>query len=191
MGRIRAPRPVKLFVGMLSSDRDLMRRCAQLLSRCFGPLDLSSDVWPFTFTDYYAAEMGPGLLRQFISFASLIPADTLAEIKRQTNQLEQQVAEECLADTDHRPVNLDPGYMDPGKLVLATTKDRSHRIYLGAGIFAEVTLHYMNNAWRAWPWTYPDYQSRDYLAYFDALRARLIQQHDERPGTATTPEQPA
>lgn len=190
MGRIRAPRPVKLFVGMLSSDQDLMRRCAQLLARRYGPLDVASDVWPFTFTDYYDAEMGPALLRQFISFEPLIAADTLAEIKRETNLLEQRMTDECLAEPEHRPVNLDPGYMDPGKLVLATTKDRSHRIYLGGGIFAEVTLHYVNNAWRTWPWTYPDYQSAEYQGYFDALRQRLVQQHADRQRDATSAEQP-
>jgi len=175
MATARTARPVKLFVGLLGSDPDLLRRARQHLVRRFGPTDHESPQWPFTHTAYYADEMGPDLLRWFLSLERLVRPHALAEIKSDTNQLEQSIAEEALAVTP-RPVNLDPGYLDLGKVVLATTKDRSHRIYLGLGIYAEVTLHYADGAWRAWPWTYPDYQSDEYRGFFAEVRTRYREQ---------------
>jgi hypothetical protein len=181
MGAPRRPQPVKLFCGLLSGDVDLLRRARQLLVRCFGPTDLESEVWPFRDTEYYADEMGPDLLRSFLSFQPLVQPQSLAEIKLQTNAIEAEIADQCLRADVPRPVNLDPGYLDPGKIVLATVKDRSHRIYIGQGIYAEVTLHYADHAWRVWPWTYPDYRRPEYHAYFEEVRKKLLDQRREPP----------
>jgi hypothetical protein len=176
MAQPRPAAPVKLFAGLLSGDPDLLRRARQLLSRALGPVDFESDCWPFDQTDYYADEMGPGLQRWFLGFAELVRPDRLAEIKRITNDLEQQIAADCLLPDIPRPVNIDPGYLDLTKLVLATTKDRGHRIYLGQGIYAEVTLQYSHNAWQTLPWTYPDYTRPEYHAFFTRLREQLHEQ---------------
>ena len=114
--------------------------------------------------------MGDIIDRMFLSFERLIEADQLPEIKRQTNQLEQEMA--ALLPIVKRPVNLDPGYIEHAKVILASTKNFYHRIYLGGGIFAEVTMHFKNNTYHFFPWTYPDYQSRDYQEFF--LRIRQI-----------------
>ena len=179
MARPRSAKPVKLIVGLLAGDDDLLRRATQLLVREYGPTDLESEVWPFDQTDYYEPEMGPDLKRRFLSFARLIRPDTLPEIKRHTNEIEQRIADDCLLPGASRPVNLDPGYVDLGKLVLATTKDRAHRIYLGAGIYGEVTLQYRAGAWQPWPWTYPDYHSPHYHAFFKHVRDRYHAQRNE------------
>lgn len=173
MARPRAAKPVKLFAGLLSGDPDLLRRARQLLTRRFGPVDLESDLWPFDQTDYYEAEMGPDLQRCFLSFETLIAPDHLAEIKLGTNAVEQEIAEACLLPDIPRPVNIDPGYIELTKLVLATTKDRGHRIYLGHRIYAEVTLQYTAGAWQPLPWTYPDYTRPEYHAFFVKVRERL------------------
>jgi hypothetical protein len=89
----------------------------------------------------------------------------LAAIKRQTNDLEAGSSVE-----DRRQVNIDPGYVSLSKLVLATTKNHAHRIYLSDGIYAEVTLHYRDGAFRGYPWTYPDYASSEYCALFQKVR---------------------
>jgi len=177
----RTAQPVKLFAGLLSGDLDLLRRARQLLARRFGPVDLESDIWPFDHTDYYAAEMGPGLQRCFYAFRPLVNPDRLVEIKHETNALELEIAEQCLLSDIPRPVNIDPGYLDLTKLVLATTKDRGHRIYLGHGIYAEVTLQYARNAWQTFPWTYPDYAQPDYHAFFLKLRELYRQQRASAP----------
>lgn len=175
MGAIRPPARVKLFAGLLSSDEDLFARAAQYLSRMFGEVDLVSPVWPFTHTDYYEPEMGPDLKRRFVSFQRLIRPDEIVAIKRQTNELEKRLAEEC-AWPWGRPVNIDPGYVGLAKVVLASTKDHAHRLYLGGGIYGEVTLHYAKSKWHAYPWTYPDYASPTYHDFFEAVRQRLKEQ---------------
>ena len=106
----------------------------------------------------------------FFSFERLIEADRLPEIKRQTNQLEEELAP--LLQSVKRPVNLDPGYIEQAKVILASTKNFYHRIYLGRGIFGEVTMHFKNNTFQFFPWTYADYQSKDYQEFF--LRMRHI-----------------
>ncbi len=184
----RAAWPVKLLVGLLSGDPDLLRRARQLLTKRFGPVDLESDLWPFDQTEYYAAEMGPGLQRWFLSFERLVQPDRLAEIKLETNALEGQIASDCLLADIPRPVNADPGYLDLTKLVLATTKDRGHRIYIGDGIYGEVTLQYSEGCWQTWPWTYPDYTRAEYHAFFTRVRQRLLDQRRAAVGRPPGPE---
>lgn len=176
MARPRAPQPVKLICGLLGADLGLLRRARQLLTRRFGPADLESDIWPFARTDYYQEEMGPDLKRLFLSFDGLTPPDALAGIKLETNAIEAQIAEQCSGLGFARPVNLDPGYVDLAKLVLATTKDRSHRIYIGQQMYAEVTLHFVEGRWQTWPWTYPDYRQAHYHEFFRRVRERLREQ---------------
>lgn len=173
MATPRPGQPVKLIVGLLGTDADLLRRARQSLVRDFGDVDLESDLWPFDQTDYYEAEMGPDLQRWFLSFERLIQPEHLAEIKLRTNDIEQQIADDCSLPTCRRPVNLDPGYLTLAKLVLATTKDRSHRIYQHSGIYAEVTLHYTQGTWQCWPWTYPDYRRPEYHSFFQRVRRAL------------------
>jgi len=170
MGAVRSLNPVKLFVGVLVSDRKLLPPIEARLTEAYGPVDHRSPAVPFDFTDYYEADMGDTIDRMFLSFERLIEADQLPEIKRQTNQLEQEIA--ALLPIVKRPANLDPGYIEHAKVILASTKNFYHRIYLGGGIFGEVTMHFKNNTYHFFPWTYPDYQSRDYQEFF--LRIRQI-----------------
>ena len=175
MGIVKRPSPVKLLVGLLAREEAWLAAAERRLTEAWGAVDLASDLIPFDFTDYYAPEMGAGLLRKFITHNDFIAPGGLAAIKVATNAMEAELAQELDADVA-RPVNLDPGYLDGSKLVLATTKDRSHRIYLGRGIYAEVTLTWRDGAWRPTPWTYRDYQSGSYLAFFTGARARYLEQ---------------
>jgi len=176
MGKPHLPPKVKLVCGILTADKDLARRGRQLLTRVFGPVDTEAGPWSFDTTDYYEAESGTDLQRFFVSFAHLDRPERLAEIKRATNDIEALIAEDCEATGPPRPVNLDPGYITLDKLVLATTKGYSHRIYLGTGIYAEVTLRYEKGRWQPWPWTYPDYAQDTYHAFFTSARDTLHEQ---------------
>jgi len=176
MGTIKPPRKVKLLVGILSEDRDLVQRARQLLCKCFGDTDFSSDYYPFDASDYYEEELGENPEKSFLSFDQLIRPDGIVEVKRETNELEKQICHDLALPHDLRPVNLDPGYMSLSKLVLATTKDFSHRIYIQRGIYAEVTLRYRDGNWQSWPWTYPDYASGIYSNFFTQMRERLKDQ---------------
>jgi len=168
MGSIRAFNPVKLFTGVLVSNEELLPEVEAQLCSAYGPTDHRSPVLPFTFTDYYRHETGDHILRVFFSFERLIEADQLPEIKRHTNALEEKFA--VVSTSVKRPVNLDPGYLEHSKVILASTKNFYHRMYLSQGIFGEVTMHFRNGAFEFFPWTYPDYKSAEYQAFFTELR---------------------
>ncbi len=171
MGTAREPQPVKLIVSLFAGEERLLAQAIAALHQLFGPLDFESDLLPFDHTDYYTPEFGPGLQRRIVAFERLIAPASLPAIKRQTNELEWSLAQE-----GKRRVNIDPGYVSLGKMVLATTKDHAHRLYLDQGIYGEVTLTYQQGRFRPWPWTYPDYASEAYCALFGRIREQYKEQ---------------
>ena len=175
MWKLNDPKPVKLIIGILAANHNCLHTAAELLGDKFGKVDLSSEVWPFTQTDYYKEQTGPHILRKFVSVKRLIEPCLLAKIKCRTNKLEQKLAKK-LALPLTRPVNLDPGIIEPSKLVLATTKNFSHRIYIGKKMYAEVTLIFDKGNWRPQFYTYPDYKQQCYFDFFDKVRTRLLEQ---------------
>jgi len=138
----------------------------------FGPLALESPAFVFSETDYYEPTMGPGLRKVFFAFARLIDPARLVDLKLQTNAWEQEYAQRG-KHPEPRPLNLDPGYLCLGKLVLASTKDFCHRVYLERGIYAEVTLFYKHGRWEPHPWTFADYRRQDYQRFFSRCRDYL------------------
>ena len=176
--QLRPPGLVKLIVGMLSKDDAVFAAAEAMMQPVWGRIEIVSDVMPFTQTSYYAKQMGEPLLRKFVSFADLIDPGDLAEIKHQSNRLETELADSKTFETLNvaRPINLDPGYIDQSKLVLATTKNFSHRIYIGRSMYAEATLHYQQGSWQAWPYTYPDYACGTYDDFLNLARRRLMEQ---------------
>ena len=171
MGQADHPQPVKYFVGILAARPEWLGCAENLLMETFGALDARSRTWTFDYTDYYEHEMGGPLLRKFVSLDALEDPGALASRKLVTNQLEETA--KARVSEAARPVNLDIGYMALSKLVLATTKDATHRVYLGSGIYAEVTLCYARGRFEPFPWTYPDYRSPSYHKFFQELRLRL------------------
>ncbi len=170
MADINLPKPVKLFIGVLSSKQELLADAESLLSERFGKIDLKSDIFPFTFTDYYTKDMGKSISRQFICFRKLINPDELSAIKIWTNELEEKFRYDNRFDVV-RPINLDPGYLTHCNLILASTKEYFHRIHLQSGIYAEVTLYYQHEVFKNLPWTYPDYQTEEYKRFFLEVRS--------------------
>lgn len=171
MGQIHTPDPVKLICGFIFSGQTVLQHALARLQVRLGPVDVHSDVFPFTHTDYYLSEMGSDLGRVFVSFERLIRCEQLPEIKILTNGLEENLALDssgCL----RRRINIDPGYLEASKLVLASTKNFSHRIHVGRSIYAEVTLQYRANKFEPLPWTYPDYQDPRVLDFL--LRVRRV-----------------
>jgi len=173
MGFPVEPAPAVLISGILVGDPDLLADVHAELARILGPVALASDLWPFGATHYYADELGESIWRQFVAFAEPFPLDRLVEVKLATNALELSFASRRQRPPERRPVNLDPGYVTLSALVLATTKPRAHRIYLARGIYAEVTLNFESGAWRAWPWTYPDFAADTYHAFLSRVRGLL------------------
>jgi len=179
MGEIREAEPVKLIVGMLSAYPGALAEAEARLATTFGTVDLRSDLFAHEFTEYYRDEMGHPLIRYFVSFEELIAPQELATVKRASNGIEADLAARGEWPVA-RPVNLDPGYIAPSKLILASTKDFAHRIYLGRGIWGEVTLQFRGGDWAEFEWTYPDYRTPEYRAFFSRVRNRLKEQVKQR-----------
>lgn len=176
------PEPVKLIVGILGKDEKLFAAIVSGMRAIWGSIDVQSEIFPFDCTDYYTKQMGGPLLRKFVSFSDLILPGYMATIKHQSNALEAQYTAESAAKSlgVERIVNLDPGYVDPAKLVLATTKNYSHRIYIGQAMYAEATLHWHQGKWCAWPYTYKDYGGGTYDGFLSEVRQILMEQLKSR-----------
>lgn len=175
MWKLKKIKPVKLIIGILAADPQCLSAAVEAVAAKFGKTDLVSDIWPFEKSDYYRDQAGDNIIRQFVSIEKLIDPAHLAKIKLRTNRLEQKLAKNLSLDL-YRPVNLDPGLIEPSKLILATTKNYSHRIYIGKRIFAEVTLVYAKGGWMPMEYTYPDYRQQCYFDFFTKVRGKLLEQ---------------
>lgn len=160
-------RKANLICGVIANSEKMLEKGIAVLKEKFGNINKRSKIISFDFTNYYEKEMGKELIRQWVSFSQLIKEDEIKDIKLKTIQLEK-----LLANKDgRRNVNIDPGYVSLSKLVLASTKNYAHRIYLGDGIFAEITLIYRKGMFRPLEWTYPDY--RQNTKFFEEVRSEL------------------
>lgn len=165
MLQFQTPAKVKYICGFIFSDEVVYRKTKNILERKFGPIDVESETIRFDFTDYYEKEMGKNLFRRFISFKKLQEPSAFIAIKHFCVKLERKFSRRSL-----RAINIDPGYINDAKLVLTTTKDFSHRIYLGKGVFAEITLTYQNKGFKDYPTTFPDYRTDTYKNIFLKIR---------------------
>ncbi|MDA8138399.1 MAG: DUF4416 family protein [Desulfobacteraceae bacterium] len=167
MSQPQAPKPAKLVIGLFLQDRALLPEIVAHLQTDFGAIDMVSPWLAFDYTSYYASEMGTPLFRRMLVFKALIQQEALAGIKRRTNALEEGYAE-----AGKRRVNLDPGYLLLERFVLATGKNFTHRIYIGQGIYADLTLMFQKGAFQTLPWTYPDYAAEEMRAFLSLARQK-------------------
>jgi len=161
---------VKLISSLFSPDATLIDTGIKEMEEEFGPVDWTSDVLLFDRTRYYEKEMGWPLYRRFISFLKLIMPESIADIKLITNELEK-----AHLDKDKRKINIDPGYVTLERLVLATGKNYSHRVYLKKGIYADLTLIFHDGTFKPLSWTYPDYAEEKVIGLFNELRSGYLQ----------------
>lgn len=171
MGSLKKVSVVKLVTGMIANERNLFQEAEGLLQKKLGPIDFESEILKFNFTAYYRKEMGDNLLRKFISFEKLINPLKIIEIKLFTNRIEQK-----FSTNSKRSLNIDPGYLNEGKLVLVSTKDNLQRMYLGKGIYGEITLYYKDGDFQDFIWTYPDYRIPEYKNVFKKIRESFRKQ---------------
>ncbi|HEY3321048.1 MAG TPA: DUF4416 family protein [Planctomycetota bacterium] len=201
MGQVKPPRLVTPLVAMLSGDPAYFEKARPLLENLLGPVELVSPLYPFNRTEYYNAEMGPNIQRQFFTFKNLADPGNLVAWKLATNAMELDIAaasgpplpregeglgvrgqpsvhsaiDESKIQNQKskiipRPVNLDVGYMTGAKLVLASTKDFAHRLYLRDGIFAEITMSFRGDSWVSHDFTFPDFRSGIYDDFLKKVR---------------------
>ncbi len=169
MSVFQPPAPAKAVVSLVMKEARLLEEAVRGLCRFLGRIDVVSAWMPFDCTDYYAAEMGAPLLRRMLAFKDLVAQERLAGIKRFTNELEAG-----LAVDGRRRINIDPGYLLRERFVLASGKNFSHRICIGGGVYADLTLVYRRGAYRPLEWTYPDYAAPAMLDFLEKIRKKYL-----------------
>ena len=175
MSRPQEPNYVKPISSLFSPEKELIETVIEKLSEILGPVDWISPELAFDRTRYYAREMGLPLYRRFISFERLVRPEYIVEIKLKTNDLESRYLRE-----GKRRVNIDPGFISPERLILATGKNYVHRVYLSKGIYADLTLLFQRGSFRSLDWTYPDYADPEIRALFDQVRKQYMRQLREK-----------
>jgi len=171
MSQPQSSQPAKLISSLLSNNMNDLHRTVIALVAAFGSVDYISSILPFDYTKYYEREMGASLLRRFIAFETLVKPETLPDIKMTTNTIEEGFSKE-----GKRNVNIDPGYLSPAHLILATGKAFTHRPYLRNGIYADLTLMYRHNTFEPLQWTYPDYGGEKIREILQVIRKKYLMQ---------------
>jgi hypothetical protein len=167
MSTPKRPDPAKLVISLFMNDQSLVQRVLDALEQKFGRIDMVSPWFDFDYTDYYHREMGSPLFRRVVVFKSLVEQERLADIKTATNKIEAMWKED-----GKRAVNIDPGYLVKSRFILATGKDFAHRVYIGQGIYADLTLMYQKGRFIDLDWTYPDYRGDAIKRFLEIARAK-------------------
>ncbi|MCF7825292.1 MAG: DUF4416 family protein [Candidatus Marinimicrobia bacterium] len=159
------PQKVKYFIGALFSNADVLEKALGLCQAEIGNIDFHSENFPFELTHYYDEEMGGPIFRSFFSFETLRSPGDLAKLKVLCNRIEDQLSIE-----GNRKVNLDMGYLDFHKVILASAKYNGQKIYLDQGIYADPTLFFESGQFHAFENTFPDFKSNTYDEVFLEIR---------------------
>jgi hypothetical protein len=168
MGSPSSPEPALFFAAIFSGDYSLIIQSREQLEQSYGQVLHSTGVFDFDHTDYYEDEMGRDLKKEIFLFSDIVDPGSIPDIKLDTNRIEKE-----LSRGSQRDVNIDPGYITLTKVILATTKNYSHRMYIGSGIYCEITLSWEKGTFRPNPWTYPDYKDKDIIGFFNTCRNSL------------------
>lgn len=179
MGAIYEFEKEKLIIGVIYHEKEILDRAIEILTREFGEIEAVSEEFSFSeeFSTYYDEEIGGEGLRRIYSFKELVDPARQADIKTRTNEIEAEFS------TDgNRKINLDPGFINHGRLLLATTKETGFRIPLANGIYTELTLFWARGGWQKLPWTYRDYQSERVQKFITDVRHTYLAQRRKNIG---------
>lgn len=168
MGEIREVKSVLYFASIIYRMENAFKEGLANLLETLGETEEITEEMEFSHTDYYKDEMGENLKRRLLLFKSLRKREDLPNIKIKTNEIEKR-----LSNRGNRTVNIDPGYITLENVILATTKNYTHRIYLGGGIYGDLTLIFKGGTYRPLEWTYPDYASQQIISIFNKWRTIL------------------
>jgi hypothetical protein len=171
LSKPKEPLPAKLGISLIYKDKTAIRSGWTAMEKTWGAIDFLSMVKPFEYTHYYEQEMGRLLYRRWAFFRDLVPQDRLADIKWQALEIEKEWTHD-----EKRQLNLDPGLITAERLVLSTGKNYSHRIYLGKGIFGDLTLIFYKGSYRPLAWTYPDYRDEQAIWMFNKIREKYLRE---------------
>ena len=167
MGAVHEFEKEKMIIGVIYHEREILDSAMAMLVNEFGEIDDVSEEFSFSeeFSTYYDEEVGGECLRRIYSFRELVDPSRQAEIKIRTNEIEAIF---------HRKINIDPGFINHGRLMLATTKETGFRVPLEKGIYTELTLFWARGGWQKFPWTYRDYQSEKVQKFITKVRKSYL-----------------
>ncbi len=171
MGKIKKHYDVKLFFACtFHKDFDIRKFYKKLECESnYGKIYKYSNEENFSnFSKYYEKEMGENLTKQIITFDKMFDIENLHRVKIRTNKMEEDYA-----ISQSRLINIDPGYVTLAKVLLFSTKDNIHRIYINDGIFSEITLKFRGNTFNPLESTYKDYRESSVINYFNSVRNDL------------------
>ncbi|MCX7857847.1 MAG: DUF4416 family protein [Deltaproteobacteria bacterium] len=168
MGEVKETKPVLYFSSIIYGSGNAFNFAQEKLLNLFGEIEEITEEMSFSHTKYYEDEMGLNLKRKFVLFKSLKNREDLPEVKIKTNEIEKE-----FSFNGKRTFNIDPGYISLENVILATTKNYTHRIYIGKGIYADLTLIFKSGTFRPLEWTYPDYASEPIVGIFNKWRKVL------------------
>jgi hypothetical protein len=171
MADTRPPQPVKYFIAVLYRDPAALDRARQSIIGSWGSIDFEGADHPFDVTGYYDPEMGPGLLRRLLSLETLREPTLIVDMKLRCNEIET-----ALAADKKRTVNLDAGYLDHNKVLLASAKEAGQKIYLDKGIYADLAGRYKAGKYRPFEWSFPDFHDGRYDSELLKMRSRYLEQ---------------
>lgn len=158
---------VKYIVAVLYQDDGTFNQVLDLLAEEFSNIDYVGQSFPFTDSDYYEAEMGTQLKRKVISFEKLESPGNLVSAKQTTRKIEERLSVNL-----GRTVNLDIGYLDMFKVILASYKGRSNKVYMSDNIWSDFVLYFEKGAYQSFVWSFPDFKSGKYNA--DLMEIRTL-----------------
>jgi hypothetical protein len=174
--RLKPPSAAKYFFALTGANKCIHSEVELSLAREFGPLGDRSEIYSFSaFTSYYDEELGGATWKYLIALDQLRPVDGIVDAKLITEELEGRFAQH-VAGKRQRTINIDPGYLTGWQVVLASVKNHGHRLYMGNGVYCELTLLYQHREFHALPWTYTDYTSAPVLSFFRLLRGQYCKQ---------------
>ncbi len=170
----RPPKPARPVANFFFTDEYALKEALGRIDGRLGARCFTSEQWPFTDTDFYEKEMGVGVMRTFAAWRNLVDPSELVEIKMFSWELEEKLARD-----GKRVVNIDPGLVTEGNMVLATGKEAAHRPYLGKGVYVDLTLIYESGTYRPLEWTYPDYAGEEIISLMNRLRKDYLKERRE------------
>jgi hypothetical protein len=171
MAEIKPPLPVKYFIAALYSDELVLNDALVIIQKEWGDIDYQSSDFPFDVTDYYVPEMGEGIKRRIITITRLYAPTLLVDMKLRCNEIELELARDS-----KRSVNLDAGYLDHNKIVLASAKEAGQKVYLDKGIYADLAGRYKTGKYLPFEWSFPDFKDGRYDQHLLLIRKIYMKQ---------------
>jgi hypothetical protein len=157
MAQPEEPMPVKYFIAVLFKDVGKLLKAKKELAARWGAIDFEGRDHAFDATDYYQPEMGVSLYRRLLAFERLYLPTLIVAMKLECNEIEAS-----FSLYGKRTVNLDAGYLDHNKVLLASAKDAGQKIYLDRGIYADLSGRYKAGKYRPFEWSFPDFKDGRY-----------------------------